>query len=105
MSSAVANLDQNRPAAHAWADRVARMDVDDLRMLAVSMPLIEQAKGILMGHYGCSATTAFQILQRWSSTYGVKLRDVAAALVDEATRSDEQRSSPVERFLNVRKTG
>lgn len=92
---------QDRPVADAWAERVERMDPADLRQLAASLPTIEQAKGIVMGHYGCDATTAFAILQRWSSAYRLKLREVAAALVDEAAHDagDGSSATTVERFL------
>lgn len=84
------------------------MDPDDLRMLALSMPVIEQAKGILMNHFGCPATTAFTILQRWSASHDLKLRDLAAQLVDEASRvddaGDEPRLTAVERVFGSRRT-
>jgi AmiR/NasT family two-component response regulator len=68
--------------ATSWTEQVERMDPADLRMLALSMPLIEQAKGILMGHYGCDAATAFTVLRRWSSVRQLRLRDLAASLVE-----------------------
>ena len=88
-----------------WSAHVQQMAPDDLRMLALSLPLIEQAKGILMGHYGCDAGTAFAILRRWSSSRQLKLRDLAAALVEEASRVDHgrdgQRRPAVERFVEA----
>lgn len=47
--------------------------------------VIEQAKGIVMGDRRCSAQEAFEILRRLSNTTNRKLRDVAEALVTEAT--------------------
>lgn len=98
--------EQDRPGSDSWAEQVQSMDADDLRLLATSLPVIEQAKGILMGHYGCDAPTAFAILGRWSSAQRLKLRDVAATLVHEASREepeqpDGQRSRAVERFLRT----
>ena len=99
----------DRPRPDAWAEQVGRMDPDDLRLLAVSLPLIEQAKGILMGHYGCGADIAFTILRRWSSSRQLKLRDLAAALVEEASRLDDGHDGPprsaVERFLETQGLG
>jgi hypothetical protein len=92
-----------------WTDHIQRMAPEDLRLLVVSLPLIEQAKGILMGHYGCDAATAFTILRRWSSTQKIKLRDLAAALVAEASRDgaqgDGQPSDAVDRFRRAHGLG
>ena len=49
-----------------------------------SRAVIEQAKGILMGGRRCSADEAFEILARLSQDSHRKLRDVAAALVEDA---------------------
>jgi hypothetical protein len=101
--------DHDRVLAEDWTSRIDHMHPDDLRLLAVSLPLIEQAKGILMGHYGCDATTAFAILRRWSSLQDRKLRDVAGALVTEASRdggrADGQPSDAVGRFLRAQGLG
>jgi len=51
-----------------------------------SRAVIEQAKGILMAGRRCSADEAFQILTGLSQNSNRKLRDVAAALVAEATQ-------------------
>jgi hypothetical protein len=95
--------DHDRVEHDGWTEHVQRMEPDDLRQLALSLPLIEQAKGILMGHYGCEAAVAFAILRRWSSNQQLKLRDLAADLVAEASRVDGrgagQRSRAVERYL------
>jgi hypothetical protein len=61
------------------------MDPDSLRALAASMPLIEQAKGVLMGCFGVDAEAAFAILRRVSSTRNLKLRLLAAVVVDAAS--------------------
>ena len=51
-----------------------------------SRAVIEQAKGMLMSSHNCSADEAFQILTRLSQNSHRKLRDVAAALVAQATQ-------------------
>lgn len=61
------------------------MEPDALRALAASMPLIEQAKGIIMGCFGCDAAAAFAVLTRVSSAKNVKLRVLAAAVVEAAS--------------------
>lgn len=45
--------------------------------------MIEQAKGMLMLVYGVNADRAFDMLRWRSQQENVKIRDVAAALVDE----------------------
>lgn len=50
---------------------------------------IEQAKGILMATHGCSADDAFRMLAEASSRTNVKVRVIAARLVEEATQGGE----------------
>jgi len=50
-----------------------------------SRAVIEQAKGIIMGDRHCSAEEAFQILSKLSQDTNRKLRDIAQALVDQAS--------------------
>lgn len=63
----------------SWTDGLTE---PELRDLVTTLPVIEQAKGVLMGHYGIDADRAFAVLKRWSSTRHLKLREVCAALVD-----------------------
>ena len=51
-----------------------------------SRAVIEQAKGVLMGQRHCSAEEAFNLLVTLSQHSNRKLRDVAQAVLDEATR-------------------
>ena len=59
---------------------------DQLRTALESRAVIDQAKGIVMARQGCDADEAFKLLVRLSSTQNVKLRQVAALLVDEVAR-------------------
>jgi GAF domain-containing protein len=55
--------------------------------------VIEQAKGIIMGERRCTAEEAFAILTKVSQDSNRKVRDVAAALVEQAsTRGRTSRS-------------
>jgi GAF domain-containing protein len=47
--------------------------------------IIEQAKGILMGAQRCTADDAFELLVRASQRENVKLRDIAARIVETAS--------------------
>jgi GAF domain-containing protein len=51
-----------------------------------SRSVIDQAMGVLMGQARISADEAFEVLRRRSQSANVKLRDLAAALIAEATR-------------------
>jgi hypothetical protein len=85
------------------------MNPGSVRSLAASMPVIEQAKGIVMGCYGCDATAAFAVLVRLSSTRNVKLRDLADRVVEAASRQDDtapgSQISPIERVRRLLQDG
>ena len=61
---------------------------DNLRRKLETQPVIEQAKGILMGCYGVSADDAFILLRRWSQDTNTKLHQVAQTVVDSPRRGD-----------------
>ena len=46
-----------------------------------SMPVIEQAKGIIMAQSRCGTTEAFDLLRRASQRSNVRVRDLAAQIV------------------------
>ena len=56
----------------AYARLVARME---------SMPVIEQAKGVLMAQSGCDADEAFETLRRASQRSHIPVRDLAGQIV------------------------
>jgi hypothetical protein len=62
-------------------------EVDGLREAMRSRATIEQAKGMLMLRYRIDEDRAFQLLVRWSSVSQVKLKVVAATLVDMCATS------------------
>lgn len=55
---------------------------DGMRAALISRAVIDQAKGIVMADKGCTADEAFAHLLELSSRSHVKVRDVAAALVE-----------------------
>jgi ANTAR domain len=60
-----------------------------LRLLArlETMPVIEQAKGIIMAQSGCDQDQAFDLLRRASQRSNVPVRELAAQLVAQTRRA------------------
>jgi hypothetical protein len=58
-----------------------------LQARLVSMPVIEQAKGIIMAKYGWPEDQAFDALRRASQRENVKVRDLAASIVARTAHS------------------
>src|SRR5262249_57504615 len=52
-----------------------------LQAQSATMPVIEQAKGILMAQHGCGPNEAFDLLRRASQRFNVPVRVLAARLV------------------------
>ena len=75
--------------------RAARTDPDRLRYWAyarlqarlASMPVIEQAKGIIMAQRGWTEQQAFDALRRASQRENIKVRDLAATIVARTVAS------------------
>jgi ANTAR domain len=74
-------------------ERDARADLRDRELLTDSatarlqaqletMPVIEQAKGILMEREGCTAEQAFDLLRKASQSSNVPIRELALRIVD-----------------------
>jgi hypothetical protein len=60
-----------------------------------TMPVIEQAKGILMAQNGCGPEEAFDMLRRASQRANVRVRDLADEIVTHAAaRPQNGRSRP-----------
>jgi AmiR/NasT family two-component response regulator len=58
--------------------------VDHLRAALRTRPVIDQARGILIAAHGCTPEEAFAMLAEASQRDNRKLRDVAAAVVENA---------------------
>ena len=54
-----------------------------------TMPVIEQAKGIVMAQTGCTAEQAFDMLRRASQRSNIKVRDLADDIVGRAATSPQ----------------
>jgi GAF domain-containing protein len=73
--------------AVAIADAVSHQDTAnfaaDMQAAMASRAVIEQAKGVIMAQNRCDADRAFEILRQASMGRNVKLRQLAASLVDQ----------------------
>lgn len=90
---------RDRVSAEEWAVHVDGLSLEDLRRLAVGLPVIEQAKGVLMGYYACDAAAAFALLSRWSTARNIKLRLIAADVVAAASRPSPDRYGSLARLV------
>ncbi|WP_394618567.1 ANTAR domain-containing protein [Lentzea sp. JNUCC 0626] len=71
--------------AQRW--RHSQDQVGQLERALTSRAVIEQAKGVLMAVHSCTADQAFSMLVEQSQRANIKLRDVAAKLLESATTS------------------
>jgi hypothetical protein len=76
-----------RVAADTDPDRLRHSPYARLQARLASLPVIEQAKGIIMAQYGWSEDQAFETLRRASQRENVKVRDLAASIVARTARS------------------
>ena len=58
---------------------------EDLKAALASRAVIDQAMGVIMAENRCSSEEAFRILRSASQNRNLKLRDVAAALIENVT--------------------
>lgn len=79
-------IQANRRAARTDPDRLRYSAYARLQARLASMPVIEQAKGIIMAQQGWSEDQAFDALRRASQRENVKVRDLAASIVSRAAR-------------------
>jgi hypothetical protein len=73
--------------SHPNGDRLRYSAHARLQARLKSMPVIEQAKGIIMAQYGWPEDQAFDALRRVSQQQNIKLRDLAAEIVARTARS------------------
>lgn len=76
-------------SAQRWRHSQGR--VGHLEQALESRAVIEQAKGVLMAVHTCDADEAFRMLVEQSQRANTKLRDVAAKLIESASRPVKQR--------------
>ena len=80
--------DRSRPEIlhdSAFARLLARLD---------SMPVVEQAKGILMAQHRCGPDEAFDLLRRASQRANVKVSVLAARMVEQIAAPEPEGNPP-----------
>ena len=63
-----------------------------LQARLASMPVIEQAKGVIMAQFGWTAEQAFDALRKASQQSNIRVRDLAATIVARTARQAQPRS-------------
>ena len=79
-------------AAHPAADRLRYSAYARLQARLASMPVIEQAKGIIMAQCGWPEDQAFDALRRASQRENIKVRELAAQVVAKTAQSASAQS-------------
>ena len=64
---------------------------DDLHKALTSRAVIDQATGIIMAQQRCGAAAAFDVLRRASQNRNVKVRDLAAEIVNTVGGTPQSR--------------
>ena len=84
--------------SHGYAEVGQEEAIGRLRAQLESVPVVEQAKGIVMAKSGCSAPEAFDVLRQASQLRNVKVRhlaeEVVAATHDGSTGQHQRRHGP-----------
>lgn len=75
-------------------------EVVGLRRRLATQPVIEQAKGLLIGFYGVDADVAFAVLVRWSQHTNVRLHALATDLVAAASQPSAQPLVSLRSFID-----
>jgi hypothetical protein len=88
---------------HPESDRLNYSAHARLQARLKSMPVIEQAKGIIMAQCGWPEDRAFEALRSASQRENIKIRDLAAQIVARTVRlaPDETQLSPASRAVPV----
>ena len=101
LSAFIDAADADDPGPYLETIRALEAEVAGLRRAMESRGFIEQAKGIIMARQHCNADEAFEWLVRLSQVQHVKIRDLAATIVEQVqtppprspSRSDAENSA------------
>ena len=88
--SETARLQARRQESCTDQDRLRYSAYARLQARLASMPVIEQAKGVLMAQCGWTADEAFDALRRASQRSNIRVRNLAAMIVASTARDRAQ---------------
>jgi hypothetical protein len=83
---ASADARRQRRSSRAGRDLMQRSEYARLLARMETMPVIEQAKGIIMAQSHCGDAQAFDLLRRASQRSNVPVRELAAQIVAKTTQ-------------------
>jgi len=92
---------RQRRVAPAGQDLMQRSEHARLLARLESMPVIEQAKGIIMAQSHCGDVQAFDLLRRASQRSNVPVRELAAQIVAKTAQVPPKRARQVSRAGEV----
>lgn len=90
---AIADARRLRRSSLASRKRQRLSDYARLRARLETMPVIEQAEGILMAQSGCGEAEAFDMLRQASQRSNVPVRDLAARIVTQTAARPSGRAA------------
>jgi AmiR/NasT family two-component response regulator len=82
----IVNARRQRRSSREGRERLRQSEYARLLARLDTMPVIEQAKGIIMAQSRCGEAEAFDRLRRASQHTNVPVRDLAARIVAQAAR-------------------
>ena len=88
---------RRRQSSPAGRDLMQQSEQARLLARLETMPLIEQAKGIIMAQSHCGPVQAFDLLRRASQRSNVPVRDLAAQIVAKIDQIPPKRTRQVSR--------
>lgn len=89
LRQAVTDSQRARLTSPANRDLLRRYEQIRLMARLATMPVIEQAKGIIIAQSHCGEDDAFDMLRRASQRSNVPVRDLAARIVAQAAQHDD----------------
>jgi len=94
----IADARRERRSSREGRERLRQSEHARLLARLDTMPVIEQAKGIIMAQSRCGAVEAFEMLRQASQRSNIPLRDLAARIVAKAARTAPPRKAPAPRL-------
>lgn len=91
---AVTDARRERLSSPAHRELLQRSEHMRLQARLATMPVIEQAKGVIMAQSACGERAAFDMLRRASQRSNVPVRDLAATIVAQAAQHGRTGSGP-----------